>query len=746
MLRSFSVTLLLLGGGLGTGCGGADETSSVPMDTAVSLPDTPETDTAIDTQDEDAGEDTSTSDGGLSDVEEDTSIDADSVQEPDTNAGEPQDTDEPPEDADSETPDDGPDPTDDGPDPTDEGPELPDDGPVSGCGEVTEGGNCDGDLWVHCVDEQVETVDCAASEQQCLYDEATESASCVDVSPSCESHAECLDADFCTKDLCDDGVCVHEVANCDDSSDCTEDVCNELVGCVYQFEGGAGCTPYTGLFWADFDDGTVQDMAIADLAQNVEGGDPVIWHPDPTLTFAGAGALYFGSPLTYDYDNGKVVAASATTPELALPADQQLELSFQMWMDVEEGGDWDVLTVTVKTPQKSVPVWAKNADNVTLQTWQEVTVDLTAFAGETVALAITFNSTDPTFNSTRGVVIDSVQVRALLSPKGCASASDCDDQIACTEETCTEGFCSYTVSDSCCVTAADCFDADACTIDLCTAGQCEQVPVAEPNCCNVDSDCTDASACTEDVCEVNNLCSNVVDLTIPGCCVTAAHCNDGDTCTIDSCQDTLCTYINTCCQSDDECDDGDDVCTVDTCDAGACKYSYLNVAGCCTPVVFQEDFEEGIDNWTTISSNSTCKWGLVSNGKAVSTPSSAYYGNPSTKNYDCSVQHSGTLTSADVTIPDKPGLSLEFDIWFDVEIGTSYDQISVRILSEGTTQEIFTKPTLGAQKTWNHRTYSLDAFAGKTIQVQFHFDTKDTLFNSTEGLYVDEVKVTDPCG
>ena len=610
--------------------------------------------------------------------------------------------------------DEGPPPTDDGPPPTDEGPPPPDEGPPP-------------------PDEGPPPPD----EGPPPPDEGG--------SPDCVVHADCDDEDPCTADACTDGVCGNAAVGCDDGDECTTDSCEPLIGCVHAFEGGAGCVASTELFSASFDDGTTYGMVVADLAMNVEEGEPVVWVPDPTKTFAGAGALYFGLTGPYHYDNGKVVASSVTTPTITMPANQECFARFQVWLDVEAGADWDVLTVSVTAGDKTIPVWAKNDDNVAMQEWQMVEVDLTAFAGQAVTLSITFNSVDATFNATTGVFLDSVLVGALLTPKGCAGDADCDDGLACTEEVCDSGTCSYTVSDSCCVTAADCFDSDSCTIDLCTAGICENIPVAEPACCNVDSDCDDSNECTNDGCQANNLCTNEVDLDKPGCCLKKSDCNDGDSCTIDSCKDFVCQNINTCCQSDAECDDGDDVCTTDTCVGGACKYSYKPIAGCCEPLLHEDDMEGGADNWTFSGGSGACQWSLISTGQSKSAPTALYYGNPSAMNYDCGGPHSGTALSEEITVPDKDQLSLELDVWYHTESGTSYDKISVNVVDGGQKTTVLSKGQMGSMQTWNHMKTSLNNWKGKTIRIELHFDTVDGVFNSTEGVYFDNVNVTDPC-
>ncbi|HIA03384.1 MAG TPA: hypothetical protein EYN66_15990, partial [Myxococcales bacterium] len=565
--------------------------------------------------------------------------------------------------------------------------------------------------------------------------------------PKCALHQDCLDEDYCTKDFCEKAECIAEDAVCDDSDACTADSCEPVVGCIHIFQGGDGCSAYTELFAATFDDGTTQGMSIQDLGVDLSAEEiPVNWIPDPVVTHSGAGALYFGIAGNYHFDNDKIVVGTATTPAFTLPVGKSAELTFWTFMDVETGSDWDVLSVIVKTGAAAIPIWSKNDDNIILGEWQKITVDLTAFAGQQIAISIKFDSVDPTFNSTTGVIIDTLRIAALPTAKGCTQDEDCNDNVACTEDLCgASGTCEYQISTNCCAVDTDCSDGNSCTIDLCGADNtCQNLAVANPDCCNTDDECNDNNDCTTDTCKSNNLCENQVK-DDPNCCTKATECNDNDKCTIDTCKDYMCFNFNTCCQTDDECNDGDDICTVDTCVSGKCKYSYKPIAGCCEPLIFNENFDAYDDDWSSFSSSAKCKWSVVENAKAKSQPSAMYYGDPTAKNYNCS-KNSGWTKTPEISIPDKDGLSLEFDLWMHTESSSSYDKTTVHIWSNGKKTSIFSKAQLfDSLQKWKHLKYSLNAFKGKTIQVEFKFDTIDTLYNSTEGVYVDNFKVTDPC-
>ena len=208
---------------------------------------------------------------------------------------------------------------------------------------------------------------------------------------------------------------------------------------------------------------------------------------------------------------------------------------------------------------------------------------------------------------------------AVLGQACCVQDTDCNDNNACTSDTCPTpgGMCVHTPVPSCCLTGADCNDGNACTSDNCPlpGGQCQFTPIA--GCCNSNTDCTDNNPCTVDVCSgpggmcshpiIPGCCLTNVDCTkgnkcssatcpvpggfcmggsIPGCCSIDSDCADMDACTLDKCDLATSTCTNKavpgCCNVDGQCDDGN-ACTLDHCSGpgGMCVHS--PIPGCCTP-------------------------------------------------------------------------------------------------------------------------------------------------------------------
>ena len=145
----------------------------------------------------------------------------------------------------------------------------------------------------------------------------------------------------------------------------------------------------------------------------------------------------------------------------------------------------------------------------------------------------------------------------------------CDDGQACTGEgTCAEGVCT--------APPLDCDDNNACTLDTCGSGGCQNLELSGKDCddgepCTVNDECV-GSAClgTDDPCDDADPCT--VDSCAPGVgCqhqpATGVACSDGDSCTIgDQCNGGVCAGTPM------QCTDSN-VCTTGQCLAGSCLFT-----------------------------------------------------------------------------------------------------------------------------------------------------------------------------
>ena len=131
-----------------------------------------------------------------------------------------------------------------------------------------------------------------------------------------------------------------------------------------------------------------------------------------------------------------------------------------------------------------------------------------------------------------------------FSAPNCGANGDCNDNDACTTDTCDAMFCKHT--------PAACDDAKPCTTDSCDAkAGCQHAAVTAATTCD------DGDACTKD-----DACSS------GACAGTAIGCDDGLVCTGDSCDKASgCVHVPL---TGDACSDADTCTEGDACQAGVC--------------------------------------------------------------------------------------------------------------------------------------------------------------------------------
>ena len=138
----------------------------------------------------------------------------------------------------------------------------------------------------------------------------------------------------------------------------------------------------------------------------------------------------------------------------------------------------------------------------------------------------------------------------------CVDDEDCDDNIACTNNVCNDGECTYPVNND------SCADEFSCTTEACdpTADN------ADANGCSItlnDNLCADGFSCTTEVCDP--AADNADE---DGCVITADDdlCDDQVDCTDDKCEPTNSSRIDGCTftENDENCEDGN-ICTDDEC-------------------------------------------------------------------------------------------------------------------------------------------------------------------------------------
>jgi hypothetical protein len=172
-------------------------------------------------------------------------------------------------------------------------------------------------------------------------------------------------------------------------------------------------------------------------------------------------------------------------------------------------------------------------------------------------------------------------------------------------------------------------------------------------------------------------------------------------------------------------------------------------------VLFSDDMERGVGAWTVIPSSGL--W-HQSNRRSSGGATAWYYGLESSGDYDNGATNFGALVSPRITLPAISGTSalvLEFDQFMrNVStlplFGFPDDCGFVRIVDTATGRRVQkalvynnTLTTIPFVETqFEKRAINISEFAGKTIQVQFYFDTLDRFLNFGEGWFIDNVRVS----
>jgi hypothetical protein len=175
--------------------------------------------------------------------------------------------------------------------------------------------------------------------------------------------------------------------------------------------------------------------------------------------------------------------------------------------------------------------------------------------------------------------------------------------------------------------------------------------------------------------------------------------------------------------------------------AAATKTVTVDVTSTST-TVFADNFE-GTTPWTMTglwhaATSSTCASpGYASPVRAL------YYGRDATCTYDTGARTSGSAAS-----PSISGITstttLRFKHFRKVESASgSYDVSTVAVVVGSTATTIWSQSsTTASQAAWvDSGAISLSAYAGKTIQLRFSFDSKDSYSNAFTGWLVDDVTV-----
>lgn len=157
--------------------------------------------------------------------------------------------------------------------------------------------------------------------------------------------------------------------------------------------GGGGGTTYT------FETGTMQGIT------ETHSDSAVMWQVASTRPYAGSYSMYYGNPTAKNFAGSGTNYGTATLPQVMVPGQGSSSLTFWLWMDTEISSSYDILYVKIG----GTNVWTKTTTTVpAAKTWQQVTVDLNSYAGQSVQVSLYFNTMDSAANSGEGVYVDDI--------------------------------------------------------------------------------------------------------------------------------------------------------------------------------------------------------------------------------------------------------------------------------------------------------------------------------------------------
>ncbi|MCO4760433.1 MAG: hypothetical protein KC502_02940 [Myxococcales bacterium] len=583
-------------------------------------------------------------------------------------------------------------------------------------------------------------------------------ATCQHTNTCCKADNECVSADPCLVGKCAGGDCAFtskccsQDAECDDFNPCTIDACDQGK-CIHSPSKAPGCCSVEPVVF-EFDSDMDGWKSDPKLSKGLE------WHQSTyaggkTEPENGAGVLRYGikGQKTFDKLTGSNYLY-VTSPVIELPAGQQYTLEIKAKFALNYKTTSNYLYLYYLVDGKQITSYSNYSQkeyyyiNHKTDGWVIWQKDVSAFAGKKFQVKLRGRiygySSKP--QSGQGTLIDYVKIKTSCNAKKCSGNAACVPASTSCQGgvgVCNEGACAF--GTGCCKTSADCKSPTLCSIGSCKYGKCSFTE--KKNCCMGAGDCDDGNACTVDACPgAGKDCTHTP---IPGCCLGSGECDDKKACTQDVCVANKCKHTDVCCKSDSECDDKDSKCTVDKCGSnGFCNFTPTGVVGCCEPNLWSNDFSSSLKSMTLANTDGKDKgWQLWTNAtKYKSAKGVLYYGNIASKNYNFGAS-SGTATTPEITLPAGNPTKLSLWLYQATESGTSYDKSYIYLItSSGKKIQLWYKGSKGfSTNKWNELSFDLKAWAGQKVKIQFLFDTKDSVSNSTLGVLIDDLKFTQKC-
>lgn len=139
-----------------------------------------------------------------------------------------------------------------------------------------------------------------------------------------------------------------------------------------------------------------------------------------------------------------------------------------------------------------------------------------------------------------------------------------------------------------------------------------------------------------------------------------------------------------------------------------------------------------------LNSDNTVGW-TISNNREVPSGYTLYYGDPVTGNYHTDQKpNNGSFTIKNIDLKNSTEPKLSFLLYMDTEPGSNYDTLNVLVNGHRLWEK--NDHNVG-MKQWQLIEISLKDFTDKSIDIKVEFDTRDSKYNNTEGIYIDEFMI-----
>jgi len=164
----------------------------------------------------------------------------------------------------------------------------------------------------------------------------------------------------------------------------------------------------TKITYYGFEDGQATGWTIANSLTTVG------WNVNTKRGAGGKYSLWYGDPAAGDYDGGGQNSGKATTPEITLgAAGAKAGCASGCSWTPRPARNYDMLTIDVVEGTTATTIWQKNVtDQITMSEWQEIKIDLAAYAGKKVKFVFSFDTVDGVSNSGEGAYLDDIAIYA----------------------------------------------------------------------------------------------------------------------------------------------------------------------------------------------------------------------------------------------------------------------------------------------------------------------------------------------